>query len=87
MERRIEEKNSNTNRLTRQYGPCGSWRGAGSGEAGSRQFADEKPLITPSPFDGKKSRWDYYPIHFKLIAEFNDRDTSAAAIFHVAGLP
>ncbi|KAL9964426.1 hypothetical protein ACROYT_G028068 [Oculina patagonica] len=56
----------------------------GRGEIG-RRFLVEKPLITPSLFDGKSS-WEDYQVQFELIAELNGWDTSVMAIFLAASL-
>ena len=45
----------------------------------------EKPLISPSQFDGKSS-WDDYQVQFELIAELNGWNTSVMAIFLAASL-
>ena len=44
-----------------------------------------KPLITPSPYDGKTS-WDDYQVQFELIAELNGWNTSRMAIYLAASL-
>ena len=44
-----------------------------------------KPLITPSPYDGKTS-WDDYQVQFELIAELNGWNTSTMAIYLAASL-
>lgn len=56
----------------------------GRGEIGRRLLV-EKPLITPSPFDGKSS-WEDYQVQFELIAELNGWDPSVMAIFLAASL-
>ena len=71
--------------------PCGTWYPTGNEkpkvrgeEIGSSQIF-EKPLISPSPFDGKLS-WDDYDVQFELIAELNGWSTSVMAIFLAASL-
>ena len=44
-----------------------------------------KPLITPSPYNGKTS-WDDYQVQFELIAELNGWNTSTMAIYLAASL-
>ena len=44
-----------------------------------------KPLITPSPYDGKTS-WDDYQVQFELIAELNGWNTCTMAIYLAASL-
>ena len=44
-----------------------------------------KPLITPSPYDGKTS-WDDYQVQFELISELNGWNTATMAIYLVASL-
>ena len=44
-----------------------------------------KPLITPSPYDGKSS-WDDYQVQFELIAELNGWNTSTMAVYLAASL-
>ena len=44
-----------------------------------------KPLITPSPYDGKTS-WDDYQVQFELIVELNGWNTSTMAIYLAASL-
>ena len=42
-----------------------------------------KPLITPSPYDGK-TLWDNYQVQFELIAELNGWNTCTMAIYLAA---
>ena len=44
-----------------------------------------KPLITPSPYDGKTS-WDDYEVQFELIKELNGWNTCTMAIYLAASL-
>lgn len=44
-----------------------------------------KPLITPSPYDGKAS-WHDYTVQFELIAELNGWNMSALVIYLAASL-
>ena len=44
-----------------------------------------KPLIAPSPYDGKTS-WDDYQVEFELIVELNGWNTSTMAIYLAASL-
>ena len=44
-----------------------------------------KPLIMPSPYDGKTS-WDDYQAQFELIAELNGWNTSTMAIYLAVSL-
>ena len=53
-------------------------------EIGSSRIL-ERPLISPTQFDGKLS-WDYYQVQFELIAELNGLNTSVMAIFLAASL-
>ena len=44
-----------------------------------------KPLITPSPYDGKRS-WDDYQVQFELIAELNGWNASTMATYLATSL-